>query len=193
MASVSIAGMLLGALSPLERQFYAVPSNASAREHLFHITSEAHVAGTPGDLKMARYVHDAFTSYGLESRIEAVPVLLNYLVERSLELLDGPGGMSLLAEEIIPSDRTSDTYWRNHTFNVRWRCVGLLFLFSSSSCPQLLLSSGPRAPRNHTFNVRPRCLGANFRLISASCPQLRLSPERFAPFSLLRATVRLAT
>lgn len=81
----------LGALSLTERVFYKVPSNHSARSHLWYITSEAHVAGTPGDLKMARYVHDQFRSYGLDSSIEPVPVLLNYPVTRSLELLDHAG------------------------------------------------------------------------------------------------------
>jgi len=116
--TASLSSLLLfGALSPLERLYYDVPTNASARAHLAYLTSEAHVAGTPGDLKMAHYVQAAFERYGIESRIEAVPVLLNYPVSRSLELLDGSGRMTPLAEDVVPSDPTSDSWWRNHTFN----------------------------------------------------------------------------
>ena len=72
-----------------ERAFYEVPSNASARAHLEYITSVAHIAGTPGDHQMAKYVQAQMASYGLESAIEPVNVSLNYPVSRSLELIDG--------------------------------------------------------------------------------------------------------
>ena len=52
--------------------------------------------------------------------IDPQKVLLNYPVDRSLELVDEAGRVILrppLAEAILPSDPTSDTWWRNHTFN----------------------------------------------------------------------------
>lgn len=52
--------------------------------------------------------------------IDPQKVLLNYPVDRSLELVDEAGRVVLkppLAEAILPSDPTSDTWWRNHTFN----------------------------------------------------------------------------
>lgn len=47
-------------------------------------------------------------------------VLLAYPVSRSLELTDRAGRVlsaAALSEDIVPSDPTSDTWWRNHTFN----------------------------------------------------------------------------
>ena len=52
--------------------------------------------------------------------IDPQKVLLNYPIDRSLELVDEAGRVVLkppLAEAILPSDPTSDTWWRNHTFN----------------------------------------------------------------------------
>ena len=43
-------------ISPVERDFLAVPTAASARANLMHITSRPHVAGTPGDYAMAQFV-----------------------------------------------------------------------------------------------------------------------------------------
>ena len=57
---------------------------------------------------------------GINASINAPRVLLNYPVERSLELVAADGSVvctAPLAEDILPSDPTSDTWWRNHTFN----------------------------------------------------------------------------
>ncbi len=45
-------------ISHVERDFLAVPTAASARANLMHITSRPHVAGTPGDYAMAQFVRD---------------------------------------------------------------------------------------------------------------------------------------
>ena len=106
----------------LEKQFMSVPSNVSARAHLKHITSKPHVAGTPGDYEMAQYVRDQLVSAGISNaKIDPQRVLLSYPVSRSLELVDEPSGKVVcsapLAEAILPNDPTTDTWWRNHTFN----------------------------------------------------------------------------
>ena len=107
--------------SPIEKEFLAVPTAASARASLKHITSRPHVAGTPGDLAMAQFVHDQIKAAGIDSvHIDPQKVLLNYPIDRSLDLVDTSGRVILrppLAEAILPSDPTSDTWWRNHTFN----------------------------------------------------------------------------
>ena len=120
-----------GALSDTEKQYVAVPSNASARAHLQYITSEAHVAGTAGDAKMAEYVRSEFIKAGIaDSEIFSLTVKLNY--PRGVEDGTGAPGPSLtlvnsasgetvfaaaLTEDVVASDATSDTPYRNHTFN----------------------------------------------------------------------------
>lgn len=107
-------------LTDIESLYLTVPNNVSARGSLEFITAEPHVAGTPGDLKMAKYVRDQFIAAGLEAVIDPQQVLLTYPVSRSLDLVDENGKIvasAPLAEDIIESDKTSDTWWRNHTFN----------------------------------------------------------------------------
>lgn len=109
------------ALSREEDVFLSVPTNGSARASLKHITSKPHVAGTPGDLEMAQYVQSRFLDAGIKDVvIDPQKVLLAYPVERSLSLVDAVGKevwKAPLAEKVLNSDATSDTWWRNHTFN----------------------------------------------------------------------------
>eukprot|EP00929_Paragymnodinium_shiwhaense_P124314 TRINITY_DN9950_c0_g2_i1.p1 TRINITY_DN9950_c0_g2~~TRINITY_DN9950_c0_g2_i1.p1 ORF type:complete len:732 (-),score=108.41 TRINITY_DN9950_c0_g2_i1:136-2331(-) len=108
-------------LEAFEELFLAVPSNDSARASLKHITSKPHVAGTDGDLEMARYVQARLLEAGIpEAEIDPQRSLLAYPVNRSLTLVDSEGRVlskASLSEELISSDRTTDTWWRNHTFN----------------------------------------------------------------------------
>lgn len=109
-------------LTPIEDQFLAVPSNESARQSLQHLTSKPHIAGTQGDYDMAIFVRDSLISAGIENAaIDPQRVLLTYPVERSLDLVDDKTGdvvcAAPLAEDVLPTDPTSDTWWRNHTFN----------------------------------------------------------------------------
>ncbi|CAM9748772.1 unnamed protein product, partial [Phaeothamnion confervicola] len=110
------------ALSEIEQQFVDVPGGMSARESLHYITSRPHVAGTPGDWHMARYVRDRLVEAGIPSvDIHAPEVQLAYPVDRSLTLFDADTGAAVfkapLSESVRDMDPTSDTWWRNHTFN----------------------------------------------------------------------------
>ena len=103
-----------------EKAFLEVPSAASARANLKRITSKPHVAGTPGDHAMAVFVRDEIRKAGISADIDPQRVLLRAPVQRSLDLVDGAGKLVAklpLSEAILPSDPTSDTWWRNHTFN----------------------------------------------------------------------------
>ena len=107
-------------VSPDERTFLSVPNNDSARAHLHHITSKPHVAGTPGDHEMATYVRDTLRAAGIDAAIDPQRTLLSYPIDRSLDLVDAKGKVvhsAPLAEAILADDPTSDTWWRNHTFN----------------------------------------------------------------------------
>jgi len=103
-----------------EQEFLKVPNASRARDHLRHITSRPHVAGTEGDREMAEYVRDELQSYGItDVSLESVAASLAYPVSRSLRLYDNDGSLlfeAQLSEPILDSDRTSDTWWRNHTF-----------------------------------------------------------------------------
>mmetsp|Transcript_13115 Transcript_13115/g.29976 ORF Transcript_13115/g.29976 Transcript_13115/m.29976 type:complete len:722 (+) Transcript_13115:76-2241(+) len=103
-----------------ESYFLSVPSSSSARASLEYITSKPHVAGTPGDLHMARYVQQALQEAGIGASLDPQKVLLTYPLKNALELVDGAGRVisaAKLSEDIMETDNTSDTWWRNHTFN----------------------------------------------------------------------------
>ena len=107
-------------LSWEESVFLDIPSNASARASLEFITRKPHVAGTPGDLHMAQYVRDAFQRAGISAELDPQKVLLTYPISSALQLVDGTGRVvsaAKLAEDVLQTDNTSDTWWRNHTFN----------------------------------------------------------------------------
>jgi N-acetylated-alpha-linked acidic dipeptidase len=112
-----------GSLSAEEQAFISVPDPANARESLQYITSEPHVAGTDGDLKMATYVYNQMKEAGLtDVSFWNLTVGLNYPTDRpSLTMVDSTSGevvfTAALSEDILPEDSTSDTMWRNHTFN----------------------------------------------------------------------------
>lgn len=85
-----------------------------------YITSESHVAGTPGDFKMAAYVRDSMRKAGLDANIMEVETLLSYPADRAqLEIIDPPPlkFTAALSEDLIESDPTSDDILRNHTYN----------------------------------------------------------------------------
>ena len=55
-----------GAVPSSEEEFFkSLPSAEEARETLFYLTSEPHMAGTPGDLKTAMYMKQRFVEAGI--------------------------------------------------------------------------------------------------------------------------------
>ena len=102
--------------TPAEKLFMATPSNSSARASLEFITSKAHVAGTQGDYDMALYMQKRLLEAGIpHAQIDPQKVLLSYPVSRSLDLIDPSGQVvasAALSEDVLPSDPTSNTWWR---------------------------------------------------------------------------------
>src|SRR5689334_18091605 len=85
-----------------EEQFRAVPSPASAREHLRRLTLEPHVAGTKEDYATAVYVRDQLRSYGLNAEIREYQVWMNYPnAPTVLELLTANGSRSATHHQIL--------------------------------------------------------------------------------------------
>ena len=91
-----------------EDQFRAVPSPASAREHLRRLTLEPHVAGTKEDYATAVYVRDQLRSYGLNAEIREYQVWMNYPNAATVLELITKGRQRLETREaIVPGDPTS--------------------------------------------------------------------------------------
>ncbi|KAH8950988.1 hypothetical protein BDL97_09G001400 [Sphagnum fallax] len=69
-----------------QQAFIGSLNNASLRNHLFHLTKEPHMAGTPEDFATAEYVFQRFQEYGLSAHYTDYDVLLSYPLHRSLIL-----------------------------------------------------------------------------------------------------------
>jgi len=61
-----------------EKKFLAVPDAAAAGEHLRVLTSEPHMAGTPGSRKVAEYIAQKLREYGFETEIVEYRVWMNH-------------------------------------------------------------------------------------------------------------------
>ena len=66
------------AQAKIEEKFLAVPDAKLAGQHLKTLTSEPHLAATPGDHKTAEYVARKFRAAGLKTEIVPYRVLLNH-------------------------------------------------------------------------------------------------------------------
>ena len=116
-------------LSPMEQAYVEIPTAAGARRSLHYITSQPHVAGTPGDFYMAEYVQQEMQAAGIDNvEMYELTVLLNYPSQRPVVRLltkstygsndEEPTDVlftAALQEDLL--DDTSDTMWRNHTFH----------------------------------------------------------------------------
>ena len=92
----------------IENQFRAVPTPASAREHLQRLTAEPHMAGTPGAYRVALYVRDQLRRYGLRAELKEYQVLLPHPRQSGLVELLAPRRERLpLRESIVAEDPTS--------------------------------------------------------------------------------------
>src|SRR6185437_15374593 len=101
-----------------EEQFRAIPSSSSAREHLRHLTSEPHVAGTKEDYDTAIYVRDQMRSYGLNAELSEYEVWLNYpKTDPIVELVSPRRERLSVRESIIKEDATSSNKKITPLFN----------------------------------------------------------------------------
>ncbi|CAK9209564.1 unnamed protein product [Sphagnum troendelagicum] len=69
-----------------QQEFIGSVNNASIRNHVFCLTKEPHVAGTPEDFATAEYVFQRFQDYGLSAHYTDYDVLLSYPLHHSLIL-----------------------------------------------------------------------------------------------------------
>jgi N-acetylated-alpha-linked acidic dipeptidase len=92
--------------SRVERDFLAVPDARLAGQHLKALTSEPHMAATPGDRRSAEYVAQRFRAAGLETEIVPYRVLLNAPAVEHVEAWDADGRLLMTGphEERLDGD-----------------------------------------------------------------------------------------
>jgi N-acetylated-alpha-linked acidic dipeptidase len=91
-----------------EDEFRAVPTPASAREHLRRLTAEPHIAGSKEDYATAIYVRDQIRSYGIASELNEYEVLLPYPKQPGIVELTRPRLEKLAVKEpVIAEDPSS--------------------------------------------------------------------------------------
>jgi len=87
-----------------ERRLMELPKPAECGALLRALTREPHVAGTPGNERVARLIADEFRKAGLEVTTPSYDVLLSYPKKGSLEIVGEPSVELARTEEPIPGD-----------------------------------------------------------------------------------------
>ncbi len=87
-----------------ERRLMALPSPGECDTLLRELTREPHLAGTPGNERVARFIAEEFRKAGLEVSTPTYDVLLSYPKGARLEIVGEPGVALARPEEPIASD-----------------------------------------------------------------------------------------
>jgi N-acetylated-alpha-linked acidic dipeptidase len=87
-----------------ERRLAELPSPAECDALLRQLTREPHVAGTPGNERVAQFIAEEFRKAGLEVSTPKYDVLLSYPKSARLEIVGEPGVPLARTEEPVPSD-----------------------------------------------------------------------------------------
>lgn len=95
------------ALAKYERIMLDTPSPANARKWLEALTAEPHVAGTPAEKKVADYVRDRLTEFGLSVETIKYDVFLNHPKLVSLTMTAPSRQELALKEDVIPQDKVT--------------------------------------------------------------------------------------
>ncbi|MEE8526478.1 MAG: M28 family metallopeptidase, partial [Thermoanaerobaculia bacterium] len=93
-----------------EAVFLSTPNGAKARRWLFQLTEEPHVAGTPQEKKVAEYVRDRLTEFGLEVEMVGYEVFLNHPEHVSLKLVEPVEEPLALMEDFVDLDKDSTAH-----------------------------------------------------------------------------------
>lgn len=90
-----------------ERIAIDTPTAANARKWLQALTEEPHVAGTPAEKKVAEYVRDRMTEFGLQVEMVKYDVFLNHPSKVSLTMIEPTRQELSLIEDYYPQDKDS--------------------------------------------------------------------------------------
>lgn len=88
-----------------EKVVLDTPTPANARKWLQALTEEPHVAGTPQEKKVAEYVRDRFTEFGLEVEMVKYDVFINHPANVSLKMTEPVAQELSLIEDSYPQDK----------------------------------------------------------------------------------------
>eukprot|EP00924_Labyrinthula_sp_SR-Ha-C_P001837 snap_masked-scaffold_30-processed-gene-0.17-mRNA-1 protein AED:0.01 eAED:0.01 QI:0/-1/0/1/-1/1/1/0/720 len=102
----------------VQKTLLETPNPERCRENLRFYASREHMAGTQGDFELAIWTRDRMRDMGFYSTVHEMPVKLNY--PKSHELYVTNKGKELfrasLEEDILDSDPSSDSEFRNKSF-----------------------------------------------------------------------------
>lgn len=90
-----------------ERKLLPLPQPAECDALLRELTRTPHVAGTPGNARVHKFIADEFRKAGLEVETPTYDVLLSYPKRGTLEIVGDPSVALARREEPIPSDTDS--------------------------------------------------------------------------------------
>jgi N-acetylated-alpha-linked acidic dipeptidase len=105
--SFSVHAQQRAAPTAFERVVIDTPTPANARKWLQALTEEPHVAGTPAEKKVAEYVRDRMTEFGLDVEMVKYDVFLNHPVKVSLVMTEPTRQELSLVEDAYPQDKDS--------------------------------------------------------------------------------------
>ena len=91
----------------VEQILIDTPSPERARQWLFSLTEEPHVAGTAAQYKVTEFVRDRFKEFGLETEMVKYDVFLNHPKSVSLRMLQPREQKLSLVEEVYSKDKDS--------------------------------------------------------------------------------------
>lgn len=91
----------------VEKVFMDTPSPEKARQWLFALTEEPHVAGTAAEHKVAQWVADRFKEFGLEVETVKYDVFLNHPKNVSLRMTIPREEKLSLVEDVYSKDKDS--------------------------------------------------------------------------------------
>ncbi|HUR94506.1 MAG TPA: PA domain-containing protein, partial [Gemmatimonadales bacterium] len=111
------AGSSAAAEREAEQKFQAVPKPENLREYMRTITAEPHHAGSPNSKKVADYVLEKFTWWGLDARIEEFEALMPFPTERIVELIGPDRYVARLQEPPVDADPDSADAGQLPSFN----------------------------------------------------------------------------
>jgi len=101
----------------LEEKIKDIPQPANVREYIRVMSEEPHHTGSEAGRKVARYVLDKFTEWGLDAKIEEFDGLMPTPRERHLEMLAPEPYVATLKEPAIPEDKDSSDLGQLPTYN----------------------------------------------------------------------------
>lgn len=101
-----------------EERYLAIPDPATCGRTLRRLTSQPHLAGTPGDRRVTDLIYDEFQRDGLNPEIFEYRVLLSYPEKISVELVS-PKRMKLARPEPAIA-RDKDTRVRDPLMKMPW-------------------------------------------------------------------------